>query len=251
MKILGIIPARFNSSRFPGKPLVEINHKSMIQRVYEQVSKAKCLSDVIVATDDERILNHVNEFGGKSVMTSSNHKSGTERCLDVYKQVSVNNNFDIVVNIQGDEPFIDAAQIEKLTACFKNSETQIASLAKIIKNDEEINNPNVVKLVIDKNNKALYFSRLPIPFLRDKSIKSIEKTNYLKHIGIYAYRSNVLNAICKLETSNLELTESLEQLRWLENGYQIYINLTDSESIAIDTPEDLIKAERYAISIEG
>jgi len=249
MKILGIIPARYNSSRFPGKPLAEINHKSMIQRVYEQVSKAKCLSDVIVATDDERILNHVMGFGGKALMTSSNHKSGTERCWDVYQQISEKNNFDIVVNIQGDEPFIDFKQIEKLTACFSNIETQIASLAKVINDLEEINSPNVVKLVIDKNNKALYFSRFPIPYLRDKSVE-LNRTNYLKHIGIYAYRSNVLNALCNLETSNLERAESLEQLRWLENGYQIYINFTDSESIAVDTPEDLERAERFAVSIE-
>jgi len=250
MKILGIIPARFNSTRFPGKPLVEIVHKSMIQRVYEQVLKAGCLSDVIVATDDERILNHVKQFGGKAVMTSEAHRSGTERCFEAYKTFSEDeNDFDIIINIQGDEPFINPQQIDDVAACFDDENTQIASLAKIIKNVEELHNPNVVKLVIDNKNNALYFSRCPIPFNRDANVDdAIKKINYLKHVGIYAYRSHILKAICKLPSSKLELSESLEQLRWLENSYRIKINFTDNESVAIDSPDDIVKAEQFLSS---
>jgi len=251
MRILGIIPARYNSTRFPGKPLVEIKHKSMIQRVYEQALKAGCLSDVIVATDDERILNHVTQFGGKAVMTSAAHKSGTERCLEAYQEITADGScFDIVINIQGDEPFINPDQIDKVAACFNKDDTQIASLAKIIRDKEELSNPNVVKLVIDNDYKALYFSRYPIPYNRDnKADDAITKNNYLKHVGIYAYRSEILQFICKLPPSKLELSESLEQLRWLENGYRISINLTDAENIAIDTPDDLAKAEFFLDSI--
>ncbi len=240
MKILGIIPARFASTRFPGKPLIDIDGKPMIQRVYEQVKKVSIISDVVVATDDERIKNAVESFGGKAMMTSSNHQSGTDRCNEVVQKIS--EKYDVVVNIQGDEPFIHPQQIEKICSLFSSENIKIGTLVKKIKLNEELINPNVVKAVIGSNNKALYFSRAVIPYLRNISFEEwVDKNNFFKHIGIYAYRTNILKEITLLPQSKLELAESLEQLRWLENGYTIHALETEYESVAIDTPEDLKK----------
>jgi 3-deoxy-manno-octulosonate cytidylyltransferase (CMP-KDO synthetase) len=241
MKIVGIIPARYASTRFPGKPLIDINGKSMIQRVYEQVLLSKNLNDVIVATDDKRIEEHVISFGGKVCLTSNLHNSGTERCNEVIHKLK-DYNIDIVINIQGDEPFIDPKQINALSDCFENEETQIATLKKRIINSSELFDSNVVKVISDVNDKAIYFSRLPIPFLRGIANELWVQNNiHFKHIGIYAYRISVLKEIIKLPYSNLEKFESLEQLRWIENGYKITVKETDIESISIDTPEDIKK----------
>ncbi len=232
MKIIGIIPARYASTRFPGKPLVDINGKTMIRRVYEQAAKAKSLSEVIVATDDRRIFSEVKGFGGKVLMTSSFHKNGTERCAEVVGQPI--NHCDVVINIQGDEPFIEPRQIDLLASCFENTETQIATLIRSFKTEEEKQNPSRVKAFVDENLNALTFSRNP-------SNNQLSLINYqlLKHIGIYAYRKNILLEIVKLPPSPLELAESLEQLRWLENGYKIKCAVTEHEAVSIDTPEDL------------
>lgn len=240
MNILGVIPSRFGSTRFPGKPLIDINGKTMIQRVYEQAKKAKSLSDVIVATDDKRIFNEVKSFRGNVVMTSSSHESGTERCNEILEKST--QNFDVVINIQGDEPFINPEQINQLCTCFNDEKTDIATLVKKIKDNEELFNPNRPKVVIDKNNFAQLFSREVIPTL--KNIDKVEWLNhhkYFKHIGIYGYRATVLTEICKLNPSPIEIKERLEQLRWLENNYKIKVAETTFEAIAIDTPEDLKK----------
>ncbi|OPZ97820.1 MAG: 3-deoxy-manno-octulosonate cytidylyltransferase [Bacteroidetes bacterium ADurb.Bin408] len=242
MKILGIIPARYASTRFPGKPLALIAGKTMIQRVYKQVLKAKCLSNIIVATDDERIFDHVVSFGGQAVMTSKHHSTGTERCLEASKKLSPHNEFDVIINIQGDEPLINPIQIDKLAACFKINETQIATLGKALTEDEDKNNPNIVKLVTDKAGKALYFSRYPIPYIREKEPDGMV---FYKHLGLYAFNKGVLDDICNLKPTLLEKAESLEQLRWLENGYCIRVVFSDSESLAVDTPEDILKVENF------
>lgn len=242
MKILCIIPARYASTRFPGKPLALIAGKSMIQRVYEQAQKSTLLTYLAVATDDERIFDHVVSFGGNVVMTSAHHSTGTERCLEAFRKLSAQYNFDVIINIQGDEPLIDPSQIDKLAGCFINHETMIATLAKAFTENEDKNNPNIVKLVTDKAGMALYFSRFPIPYVREK--KPSDLICY-KHIGLYAYKTNVLKEICKLEPSLLEKAESLEQLRWLENGYRIRVAFTDTESLAVDIPDDISKVEKY------
>ena len=240
LNVAGIIPARYGSTRFPGKPLALIHGKTMIRRVYEQVSKAEMISQVVVATDDRRIVEEVESFGGNVVMTTADHPSGTDRCAEALQKL--NADFQVVINIQGDEPFIDPGQINLLAAMFQNPELEIASLATPIKSDEELNSPNVVKVVVGKSGKALYFSRSPIPFLRDNiSGDSTANHTFLKHVGIYAYRSEVLKQIVKLERSSLEKAESLEQLRWLENGFSIHIKTTELESLAVDTLEDLSK----------
>lgn len=241
MKILGIIPSRYASSRFPGKPLVDIGGKTMIQRVYEQASLSKSLTEVLVATDDERIFNHVSSFGGKVIMTSPNHFTGTERCAEVAEKYL--QNWDLIVNIQGDEPFIQPSQIDMLSNCFDDENTQIATLAKKIENLEELENQNVVKLVFAKSGMAIYFSRFPIPFVRNIDIKEskLEKHSFYKHIGLYAYRAEALKKITRLNPSALELAESLEQLRWMENGMGIKVGITEFDSTGIDTPEDLLK----------
>jgi len=240
MKILGIIPARYGSTRFPGKPLVDIDGKTMVQRVYEQAKSCTNLTDVIVATDDERIFNEVVRFGGKVAMTANTHQSGTDRCAEVVN--SLNENYDVVINIQGDEPFINPEQIKQLFNCFTDSKTQIATLVKKISNPEDLFNENKVKAVLDKNNFALYFSRNPIPYFRGEPKENwLNKHAYFKHIGIYGYQIAVLKEITQLNPSSLELTEGLEQLRWLENGYNIKVAETELEAIAIDTPEDLEK----------
>lgn len=246
MKILGIIPARYASTRFPGKPLTTINGKSMIQRVYEQSLKANLLTDVIVATDDQRIFDAVVGFGGKVMMTSSEHNSGTDRCCEIIKKIG--NDYDAVVNIQGDEPFINPEQINQISELISSDESHIASLCKPIKDAEELFDNNVVKVVFDKEGKALYFSRHTIPFLRkvekEEHLWMQERTFY-KHIGIYAYKTTVLKEISSLPQSGLELAECLEQLRWLENSYTIKMGITEFESYSIDTPQDVEKCLKF------
>lgn len=240
MKILAVIPARFASTRFPGKPLAEIAGKTMVQRVYEQVKKARTLSDVIVATDDQRIQDHVNSFGGKVIMTAENHQSGTDRCAEVAQQFP---DIDIIINIQGDEPFINPLQIEELIKCFEKEETQIATLIRPITTVEELFNSSTPKVVVDKNHKALYFSRNTIPY-QQKIEKDdwLKHHQYYKHIGIYGYRATTLKEITQLSPSSLETSESLEQLRWLENGYSIQTTITHYQSFGIDHKEDIDKA---------
>ena len=237
MNILGIIPARYGSTRFEGKPLALINGKMMIQRVYEQAKKADKLSEVVVATDDERIYNAVVGFGGKAVMTSTKHKSGTDRCCEVVDKIG--NGFDAVINIQGDEPYINPLQINQIAELISDKDTQLASLCKPVHDEEELKSPNAVKVVFDKNGKALYFSRFAIPYLRNQ----IERTFY-KHIGIYAYKCDVLKKVAALPQSGLELAESLEQLRWLENGYTVRMGVTEFESFSVDVPDDIVKIEK-------
>ena len=244
MKVIGIIPARYASTRFPGKPLQLIHGKSMIERVYQSTIKSSLFSEVIVATDDQRIFDHVKNFGGKVEMTSENHASGTDRCLEVLEKLEANGEqADIVINIQGDEPFLDIKQFDQLVDLFKNDEScQIATLLKKIAAKEELFNSNVVKAVISHHKKALYFSRFALPYLRGKDEENwLGAHTYYKHIGIYAFKSSVLKQISKLERSSLEMAESLEQLRWLQNGYPINVDITEVENIAIDTPEDLEK----------
>jgi len=242
MQILGIIPSRFASTRFPGKPLVDIGGKTMIQRVYLQAVKAKSLSKVIVATDDERIYQHVKSFGGQVMMTDSRHQSGTDRCAEVATNFQ---NMQAIINIQGDEPFIDPLQIELVAQQLKqNTAINIATLAKKITDSAQIFSPNIVKVVFNQAKAANYFSRSPIPFLRGVEKEDwLIKGNFYKHIGLYGYQRDTLLEIAQLPMSLLEKSESLEQLRWLENGYKIGINLTEIETIGIDTPEDLAKFE--------
>lgn len=231
IKIIGIIPSRYASTRFPAKSLVDIDGKSMIQRVYEQASKATSLSNVIVATDDQRIYDHVVAFGGKVVMTSVEHQSGTDRCAEVLNGLS---GVDVIINIQGDEPFIEPQQIDQLAECFNNPETKIATLIKKIENPEDLVNDTVVKVSRTELNKAINFSRKAFSGLEDS----------YKHIGIYAYRVGTLKTISKLPQSENELAERLEQLRWLDNGFEIQLAETEHESNSVDTPEDLERMMR-------
>lgn len=243
MNFVGIIPARYASTRFPGKPLAVLGGKTVIQRVYEQVSKV--LEHVYVATDDDRIFNAVEGFGGKAVMTSPAHKSGTDRVNEAVSKTD--GTFDVVINIQGDEPFIHERQIKTICECFDDPQTMIATLGRpfTAKDSlEDLENPNSPKLICDNNGFAMYFSRSIIPYIRNVEKKNwINSFTYLKHIGMYAYRRDVLEQITKLPQSSLEIAESLEQLRWLQNGYKIKVGLTDIETIGIDTPDDLKKAE--------
>lgn len=239
MKIIGIIPARFASTRFPGKPLALIGGISMIQRVYEQARKASALQKVVVATDNTKIFEHVKSFGGEVGMTAETHVSGTDRCYEVLTQQT--ETYDYIINIQGDEPFIAPEQIE-LLASLLNGETQLATLVKKITESQQLHNPNVVKAVLNKNNEALYFSRSPVPFLRGSGTDWTTQHTYYKHIGMYAYRADVLKQITQLPVSLLEKAESLEQLRWLENGFKIKVAETQLETMGIDTPEDLEQA---------
>lgn len=245
MKFIAIIPARYESSRFPGKPLVDMDGKPMIQRVYEQVKKS--INDVYVATDDERIMEAVESFGGKAVMTSVDHRSGTDRCNEAYKKIG--QPFDVVLNIQGDEPFINPEQIDILKACFTDSSVEIATLVKPFDKNAEYNvlkNPSTPKVVISEKLEAIYFSRSIIPFLRDAQEPNWASLHtFYKHIGIYGYRTDVLKQITQLLPGVLEQAESLEQLRWIENGYKIKVGITTFETIGIDTPEDLQKAIDY------
>lgn len=245
MKFLGIIPARYASTRFPAKPLAILGEKTVIQRVYEQV--AGILDDAYVATDDERIEAAVKAFGGKVVMTSVHHKSGTDRCYEA--ACKVGGDFDVVVNIQGDEPFIQPSQLESIKACFEDPTTQIATLVKPFTPEsgfDALENANSPKVVLNANMNALYFSRSIIPYMRGKEKDEwLAGHTYYKHIGLYAYRTEVLKEITSLPQSSLEVAESLEQLRWLENGYTIKVGTTDVETIGIDTPEDLERAEAF------
>jgi len=243
MNTLGIIPARYASTRFPGKPLVMLGEKPIVQHVYDKTKQA--LKWVYVATDDQRIFDEVKRFGGKAVMTSVSHRSGTDRCAEaleiIENETSVK--FDIVINIQGDEPFIQPEQISLLAELFKDPASQITTLVKKISNNEDIFDPNKPKVVLDNNSFALIFSRSPVPYLR-----GVPKEDwpgefvFYKHIGIYGYRASVLRELTQLPPSDIEIAESLEQLRWLSNGYKIKTAETDHESIGIDTPEDLEKA---------
>jgi len=244
IRFAGVIPARYASSRFPGKPLALIGDKPMIRRVYEQASKA--LNEVYVATDDERIFNCVIDFGGKAVMTSPNHFSGTDRCSEAITKIEdeTGEKIDIAINIQGDEPFIKPEQITALMTCFANEEVEIATLIRKTDVDENLFNPNQPKVIINSKGEAIYFSRSIIPFIRDfETSEWSKKHTFFKHIGLYAYKTKTLREITKLPRSPLEIAESLEQNRWIENGYKIMTAITNWESIGIDTPEDLEKAK--------
>ena len=248
MKFISIIPARYASTRFPGKPLALLCGKSVIQRVYEKVSGI--IEETWVATDDERIFNAVKDFGGKAVMTRNDHKSGTDRIEEAIEKIG--GDFDVVINVQGDEPFIQASQIKTVCDCFDDPSTEIATLGKPFGNDmDAVSNPNSPKIVVDKRGYAMYFSRSIIPFVRGKDEKEWPFSYpFLKHIGLYAYRRNVLKEVTQLPQGELEKAESLEQLRWLENGYRIKVGLTDVETVGIDTPEDLARAEAFLTSAE-
>jgi 3-deoxy-manno-octulosonate cytidylyltransferase (CMP-KDO synthetase) len=237
MKVIGIIPARYASTRFPGKPLVDIMGKSMIQRVYERSIQCTSLAKVVVATDDSKIFDHVKDFGGEVVMTADTHQSGTDRCAEVSANYP---GYPVVINIQGDEPFIDPEQIAKVAACFDDTETQLATLIKKINTYDELNNPNSPKVIVNTARQAIYFSRAPLPYLRNAPQSDwLNQHTYYKHIGIYGYRADVLMQLTRLSVSSLEKAENLEQLRWIENGYRIRVAETDQETLAIDTPADL------------
>lgn len=242
MRFIAIIPARYASTRFPGKPLADMAGKPMIQRVYEQVKKA--LDEVWVATDDIRIFEAVESFGGKVVMTSSEHRSGTDRIQEAYSKIG--GGFDVIINVQGDEPFIQPEQIGTLKNCFDSENVELATLVKPFKKEDGFDalfNPNSPKVVINKKNEAIYFSRSIVPYIRDTHhTEWLDRHTFYKHIGMYAYRSDVLGEITKLPQSSLEKAESLEQLRWIENGYRIRVGYTTVETIGIDTPEDMKKA---------
>lgn len=241
--ILGIIPARYASTRFPGKPLIDIEGKTMIQRVYEQASKSVSLDKVVVATDDVRIANHVRSFKGNVVLTAPDHESGTDRCWDAYQQV--NGSYDYVINIQGDEPFIDPSQIDTLAATLKGGTTELATLIIPVNDHEVLFDYGEVKVVLNDRMEGLYFSRMVIPY-----IKGVEQSQwhahypYYRHVGMYAYRKDVLEAVTRLPVSSLEKAESLEQLRWIEAGYKIKCAVTQFDSHCIDTPEDVPKVLR-------
>ncbi len=240
MSILGVIPARFASTRFPGKPLTVINGKTMIRRVYEQSAASKKLSKVVVATDDERIFSEVKSFGGEVVMTSDQHRSGTDRCAETVSVVS--GDWSAVINIQGDEPFIQPEQIDLLAGLFADSEVKIGTLVKKLTDPADLDNPNTMKVVLNTKGNGMYFSRSCIPFVRGFDKADWLKANFFyKHIGIYGYRTETLMEITKLSPGKLEVAESLEQLRWLENGYSIRTAFTEFETISIDVPSDLDK----------
>jgi 3-deoxy-manno-octulosonate cytidylyltransferase (CMP-KDO synthetase) len=244
MEYIGIIPARYASTRFPGKPLAMIHGQSMIQRVYGQASACSMLSKVIVATDDQRIFDHVSSFG-QVIMTSSRHQSGTDRCLEALRIITGNSalpNDTVVINIQGDEPFIQPRQISQLAEAFNDDQTQIASLVKKIESSEELFDENIVKVVFSNTSEALYFSRHPLPFIRNVDpCHWLKHADYFKHLGIYAYTAQVLEKIANLPAGKYEKAEALEQLRWLEHGFKISLRQTSFQSMAVDTPEDLQK----------
>lgn len=246
MKILGVIPARYASVRFPAKALAEIGGKSMIQRVYEQVKKSARIHTLVVATDDERIESHVKRFDGNVVMTSTSHKSGTDRCFEALTKTG--EPFDYVINIQGDEPFIQPEQIDELAAILDGT-VQLGTMVKPITDTEVLFNENVPKAILNQNKDVLYFSRQTIPFLRGVPKEEwLSKHQYYKHIGIYAYRSDILEAITQLEVSTLEKAEALEQLRWLENGFSIRSVVTQFDSHGVDTPDDLETVKKKFLS---
>lgn len=238
LKVLGIIPARYNSSRFPGKPLIDLKGKTMIQRVYEGAAKSTLLSDVIVATDDQRIVDEVQRFGGKVMLTSPDHPSGTDRCGEVASHFK---DIDVVINIQGDEPLVDFRQLNVLAAAFEDPQVQIATLGIRDVTMDDIQNPNRIKVVTNHANQALYFSRSAIPNFVNAKGNPLENYPFLRHIGLYAYRTETLKKLVQLQPVALEQTESLEQLRWLYYGYQIQVVLTDIETPNIDVPSDVEK----------
>ena len=242
MKFIGIIPARYASTRFPGKPLALLGDKPVIQHVYEKV--AAVLEAAYVATDDERIYDAVKSFGGQVVMTRTDHKSGTDRIEEAIEKIG--GEWDVVVNVQGDEPFVAKSQLDTICHCFDDPTTQIATLGKPFESMEAVQNPNSPKIVVDNMGFAMYFSRSVIPYVRGKE-KSSWLTHYpfLKHLGIYAYRKDVLRQVTQLPQSSLEIAESLEQLRWLQNGFKIKVGTTDVETVGIDTPQDLERAEEF------
>lgn len=245
MKSLAIIPARYASTRFPAKPLATLGGKLIIQRVYEQVKRA--VEDVVVATDDDRIMAAVEAFGGRAVMTSTEHRSGTDRCYEALQKVG--GDYDIVINVQGDEPFIQPEQIRSLVSCFEDEATDIATLVKPFTAEdgiEALENPNSPKVVISRDMKAIYFSRSVIPYIREvERSEWLTKHTFYKHIGMYAFRAKTLGEVTALAQSSLELSEKLEQLRWLESGYRIGVGITNIETIGIDTPDDLRRAEEF------
>ena len=244
MKFMAIIPARYASTRYPGKPLAILGGKTVIQRVYEQVKSV--LDDVYVATDDDRIYNTVTDFGGKAVMTRADHKSGTDRIEEAAEKIGLD--ADVIINVQGDEPFIQPSQIKTLMQLFDAPETQIGTLGKPFESIDAVENPNSPKIVTDNRGFALYFSRSIIPYIRGKERdRWFGEYPFLKHLGVYAYRREVLAEVTKLPMSSLEKAESLEQLRWLQNGYRIRVGLTDIETVGIDTPEDLTRAEEFLL----
>jgi len=244
MKVLGIIPSRYGATRFPGKPLADIGGMTMVERVYRQAVQASCMTEVIVATEDDRIIQHVQGFGGKAMMTRTDHQTGTDRCAEVARMVA---GYDIVVNIQGDEPFILPEQIDAAVQPLLDGQlTDISTLAKPIENRDDIFNPNIVKVVLDQRNCAMYFSRSPIPHLRIIPEQDwFGRIVFYKHIGLYAFRSETIQQVTALPPGIYEQAESLEQLRWLANGYPIAVGMTDKETIGIDVPEDIEKAKAF------
>ena len=242
MKFIGIIPARYASTRFPGKPLALLGGKPVIQHVYEKV--AAVLEAAYVATDDERIYDVVKSFGGQVVMTRTDHKSGTDRIEESIEKIG--GEWDVVVNVQGDEPFVAKNQLDTICHCFDDPTTQIATLGKPFESMEAVQNPNSPKIVVDNMGFAMYFSRSVIPYVRGKEMSSwLTHYPFLKHLGIYAYRKDVLRQVTQLPQSSLEIAESLEQLRWLQNGFKIKVGTTDVETVGIDTPQDLERAEEF------
>lgn len=242
MKFIGIIPARYASTRFPGKPLALLGGKPVIQHVYEKL--AAVLEAAYVATDDERIYDAVKSFGGQVVMTRTDHKSGTDRIEEAIEKIG--GEWDVVVNVQGDEPFVAKSQLDTICHCFDDPTTQIATLGKPFESMEAVLNPNSPKIVVDNMGFAMYFSRSVIPYVRGKEESSwLTHYPFLKHLGIYAYRKDVLRQVTQLPQSSLEIAESLEQLRWLQNGFKIKVGTTDVETVGIDTPQDLERAEEF------
>lgn len=249
-KILGVIPARYASSRMPGKPLMDIGGKSMVQRVVEQAGLSKGLAAVVVATDDQRIMDHVQAFGGRAVLTSPSHPSGTDRCWEALQTMGAAE-FGGVVNIQGDEPFIAPAQIDEVCASLAQPGVSIATLAQVVTDDSDLDDPGEVLITVDARMNALYFSRAAIPFLRNPSATPRHALfRYLKHVGLYAYSTATLGRIVQMAPSPLEAAESLEQLRWLENGVPVRVALTEHPSICVDTPADLERARRIVAGLE-
>lgn len=239
MKTLAIIPARYGSTRFPGKPLVDLAGKSMIRRVYEKASMGA--DEVLVATDDERIIEEVKSFGGKVVMTSNHHSTGTNRCLEAYQvwKKETSSDVDVILNVQGDEPMLDPNSLKNLIQPFSNAECELATLVRPVRDSESLRNPNNVFVVLDQNRKALYFSRHPIPYVRGYEMQDwLKKADFFQHIGLYAFRPDALRKFASMSMGDLEKAESLEQLRWLESGQQIFCALANETSLSVDTPED-------------
>ncbi|MFN3875040.1 MAG: 3-deoxy-manno-octulosonate cytidylyltransferase [Flavobacteriales bacterium] len=249
MRILGIIPARYASTRLPGKPLADIGGTSMVMRVLQQAGRSAALAEVVVATDDARVMDHVLAHGGRCVITSPHHPSGTDRCWEALERLGADR-FDAVVNIQGDEPFIAPRQLDELCAALEEAPGGIATLAQAVTDDRDLDDPGEVLIATDRRMDALYFSRAAIPFLRDAGPGPRHaRFRFLKHVGLYAYRSKVLQQLVKLPPSPLELAEGLEQLRWLENGFKVRIGLTEHPSFCVDTPADLEEARHRANSL--